>query len=223
MKEIDHSSLLAIHPLSYQGEQVLQDRWPAFLQALRKLLIQVGIEAPESTAELLLIYYDEPFAALSTFFESLESLKKQHWQANWGGVPIQVILHLHRKKDPPVDFCEATAPIWGVVQQEILHVTRALKLQWDQLFAGKKLPAHQFVDAGDGLFQLSFSGDLSELKRERLFTGRFLAAKGACPECFYCGMTNHAPAHCPSKQLTMDTRGLNLVGYLPLAKHRQPV
>ena len=216
MKEIHHSSLLAIRPLSYQGEQVLHKRWPAFFQALRSLLVQVGIEAPESTAELLLIYYDEPFTALSTFFESLEALKKEQWQAAWGAVPIQVILHLHRKKDPPVDFGETTAPLWGVVQQETLHVTRALKLQWNQLFAGKKLPAHQFVDAGDGLFQLTFSGDLSQLKRERLFTGRFLATKGACSECFYCGMANHVPAHCPSKQLTMDTRGLNLVGYLPL-------
>jgi hypothetical protein len=218
MKEIDHSSLLAIRPMSYQGEQVLHDLWPAFLQALRKLLIQVGIEAPDSTAGLMLIYYDEPFAALSTFFESLESLKKQHWQAGWGPVPIQVILHLHRKKDPPVDFGEATAPIWSVVQQETIYVTRALKLQWNHLFAGKKLPAHQFSDAGDGLFQLQFSGDLRELKRERLFTGRFLAAKGTCTECFYCGMNNHVPAHCPSKQLTMETRGLNLVGYLPLPK-----
>jgi hypothetical protein len=217
MKAIDHSTLLAIHPLSYQGEQALQGLWPAFLQALRKLLVQVGIEAPESTAELWLIYYDEPFAALSAFFESLESLKKQHWQAKLGAVPIQVILHLHRKKDPPADFGEATAPIWGAVQQEVPHVTRALKLQWDQLFAGKKLPAHQFADAGDGLSRLSFSGDLRELRRERLFTGRFLAAEGACSECFYCGMANHAPAHCPSKQLTMDTRGLNLVGYQPLA------
>ncbi|MFH1020014.1 MAG: hypothetical protein V1782_05300, partial [Pseudomonadota bacterium] len=218
MKDIDHSSLLAIRSLSYQGEQVLQDRWPAFLQALRNLLVQVGIEAAESTPELLLIYYDEPFVALSTFYESLESLKKQQWQANWGPVPIQVILHLHRKKDLPVEFGEATASIWSVVRPEIPHITRALKLQWNQLFAGKKLPAHQFVDAGDGLFQLIFSGDLSELKRKRLFTGKFVAAKGTCAECFYCGLATHVPAHCPSKQLTMDTRGLNLVGYLPLKK-----
>lgn len=218
MKETGHSSLLAIRPLSYQGEQVLHTLWPAFLQTLRKLLIQVGTEAPASTAELLLVYYDEPFAALTTFFESLESLKKHQWQADWGAVPIQVVLHLHRKKDPPVDFSEASAPVWGVLQPETLYITRALKLQWEQLFAGKKLPAHQFVDAGDGLFQVSFSGNLSELKRERLFTGRFLAAEGTCSECFYCGMANHVPAHCPSKQLTMDTSGLNLVGYLPLAK-----
>lgn len=218
MKEIDHSSLLAIHPLSYRGEQVLKDRWPAFLKALRNLLVQVGIESADSTAELLLIYYDEPFAALSTFFESLESLKKEQWQAGWGAVPIQVILHLHRKKDPSVDFAEASATIWGTVQPETPYVTRTLKLQWQQLFAGKKMPAHKFVDAGDGLFQLCFTGDLRELKRERLFTGRFLAAKGACPECFYCGMAHHVPAHCPSKHLTMDTRGLDRVGYLPLAE-----
>ena len=218
MKEIDHSSLLVVRPLSYQGTKVLQNRWPAFVKALRNLLGQVGVEAADSTAELLLIYYDEPFAALSTFFENLESLKKQLWQTGLGPVPIQVILHLHGKKDPPVDFAEAASPVWGMLQPETFYVTRALKLQWNQLFAGKKMPAHQFVDAGDGLFQLNFSGDLSVLKRERLFTGRFLAAKGTSPECFYCGMANHAPAHCPSKQLTMDTRGLNLVGYLSLAK-----
>jgi hypothetical protein len=218
MKEIDHSTLLAIRPLSYQGEQVLPGRWSAFLKAFHNLLVQVGIEAADSTAELILIYYDEPFAALSTFFESLESLKKQQWRAELGAVPIQVIVHLHRKKDPPVDFCEVTAPVWGVLQPETLYVTRALKLQWNLLFAGRKMPAHQFTDAGDGLFQLSFSGDLSELKRERLFTGRFLAAKGASSECFYCGLANHAPAHCPSKQLSIETRGINRVGYLPFPK-----
>ncbi len=218
MKEIDHSTLLAIRPLSYQGEQVLPGRWAAFLKAFHNLLVQVGIEAADSTAELILIYYDEPFAALSTFFESLESLKKQQWRAELGAVPLQVIVHLHRKKDPPVDFGEATAPVWGVLQPETLYVTRALKLQWNLLFAGKKMPAHQFADAGDGLFQLSFSGDLSELKRERLFTGRFLAAKGASSECFYCGLANHAPAHCPSKQLSIETRGINRVGYLPFPK-----
>ena len=184
MKEIDHSTLLAIRPLSYQGEQVLPGRWSAFFKALRNLLVQVGIEAPDSSDDLLLIYYDEPFAALSTFFESLQSLKKQQWQAGMGAVPIQIIVHLHRRKDPPVDFGEATAPVWGVLQPETVYLTRALKLQWSLFFAGKKMPAHQFTDAGDGLSQLSFSGDLSELKRERLFTGRFLAAKGACPECF---------------------------------------
>ena len=218
MKEIDHSTLLAIRPLSYQGEQVLPGRWAAFLKAFHNLLVQVGIEAADSTAELILIYYDEPFAALSTFFESLESLKKQQWRAELGAVPLQVIVHLHRKKDPPVDFGEATAPVWVVLQPETLYVTRALKLQWNLLFAGKKMPAHQFADAGDGLFQLSFSGNLSELKRERLFTGRFLAAKGASSECFYCGLANHAPAHCPSKQLSIETRGINRVGYLPFPK-----
>ena len=216
VKEKDHSSLLAIRPLSYQGEQALHELWPAFMQALRKLLVQTGSEAPASAAELLLIHYDEPFVALGAFFESLVALKKQHWRTEWGTLPIQVILHLHRKKDPPVDFAEVGAQIWGVVAQETLHVTRALKLQWDQLFADKKLPAHQFVDVGDGLYQLRFSGDLNELKRERLFTSRVLAAKGACAECFYCGMANHAPAHCPSKQLTMETRSLDLVGFLPL-------
>ncbi|HIJ89964.1 MAG: hypothetical protein OEV89_04285 [Desulfobulbaceae bacterium] len=218
MKEIDHSTLLAIRPLSHKGEQVLKNIWPAFMKALRNILVQVGIEAANSTDGLFLIYYDEPFAALSTFFESLESLKKKHWKADWGPVPIQILLHLHRKKDPLIEFGEATAPVWGILQPETLYVTRALKLQWDQIFAGKKMPAHQFVDAGDGLFQLIFSGDLSVMKRERLFNNRFLATQGTCPECFYCGMTNHVPAHCPSKYLDMDTRGLNLVGYLPLPK-----
>ncbi|MDG4476678.1 hypothetical protein [Thiovibrio frasassiensis] len=218
MKEIDHSCLLAIHPLSQQGSQALQNLWPAFIQTLRKLLVQVGVESAESTPDLLLIYYDEPFTALSTLIESLESLKKQHWHADKGAVSIQVILHLHRKKDPPIDFAETSAPVWGLLQPETPYITRALKLQWEQIFAGKKMPAHQFVDAGDGLFQLVFSGDLSTLRRERLFTGKVLAAKGTCSECFYCGLSNHVPAHCPSKHLTMETRSLNRVGYLPLPK-----
>ncbi|OGQ85771.1 MAG: hypothetical protein A2512_11480 [Deltaproteobacteria bacterium RIFOXYD12_FULL_56_24] len=210
MKEIDHSILLAICPMTYQGEKVLQDRWPVFLQTLRSLLGLAG----GGTAEVMLTSHDTPFSALSTFFESLNSLKKQQWQAEWGAVPLQVILHLHRKKDPPVNFTESSAPIWGGLKQETIYATRALKFQWDQLVAGRKMPAHSFLDVGDGLFQLCFSGDLSGFKRERLFTGRFLAAKGNGPECFYCGMVNHAAAHCPSKQLSMEAQGINRVGYL---------
>jgi len=200
--------------MTYQGEKVLQDRWPAFLQTLRTLL---GLAAG-GTAEVLLTSHDTPFAALSAFFESLHSLKKLNWHAEWGAVPLQVILHLHRKKDPPVNFAESLAPIWGGLKPETLYATRALKFQWDQLIAGEKMPAHSFLDVGDGLFQLSFSDDLRGFKRERLFTGRFLTAKGNDPECFYCGMVNHAAAHCPSKQLSIETQGLSRVGYMPFSK-----
>ncbi|MGV1098851.1 hypothetical protein ACUUL3_05510 [Thiovibrio sp. JS02] len=216
MKDVKISSLLAVHPMHHLGEKLLRKQWPEFFQTLRNLLMQVGMEAADSSDQLLLLDYDEPYAALTSFFESLTALKKQRWKAEWGPVPLQIIFHLQRRKDPPAEFRDATSSLWNALPPEIPHVTRPLKLQWEQLVAGKKLPAHQFRDMDAGLFQLNFSGDVSQIRREKLFAGRYLAARGKFKECFYCGMTNHVPANCPSKLLTMETRGIHLVGYLPL-------
>jgi hypothetical protein len=218
MKESSNSAVLAIRPLKYQGEQILKKQWPDFLLSFKKLLIQIGSEAQDSSDELLLLDYDHPYTALTSFFESLDLIKKQKWKEEWGPVPIQVIFHLQKKKEPPALFRDYTASIWGALQQEVFYVTRALKLQWVQIFADKEIPHHQFIDAEEGMSQLSFSGDLSQFKRDKLMPSRYLAAQGSNKECFYCGMSNHIPAKCPSKLMSMETRGISMVGYLPFSE-----
>ncbi|HIJ79300.1 MAG: hypothetical protein OEY01_09975 [Desulfobulbaceae bacterium] len=218
MKESIQSAVLAIRPLRYQGEQILKKQWPDFLISFKKLLIQIGREAKDSTDELLLLDYDHPYTALVSFLESLDLIKKQKWKQEWGPIPVQVIFHLHKKKEPPPLFRDSTASLWSALQAEALYVTRVLKLQWVQLFADKNLPVYQFVDGEEGLARLTFSGDLSQLKREKLLPSRYLAGQGTNKECFYCGMSNHVPSKCPTKMMDMETRGISLVGYLPFSE-----
>ena len=218
MKDGKYALLLAVRPMHSLGEEALGKRWPDFLKAFRSLLLQVGVEVPGGDEQLYLLEYDEPYAALTSFFESLTLLKKKEWQGRGGAIPLQAILHLQRKKDPPPEFFTATSSLWSVLQPELFHVSRTLKVQWEQLFAGKKLPAHRFVDVEAGIFQVQFAEDASKIRREKLFPGRYLAAQGKYKECFYCGLANHVPANCPTKLLAMDARGVHLVGYQPLAQ-----
>ncbi len=209
-------TLLIIRPLTYQGEQVLQKQWPAFVQTFRNLLSQNGIETNDSNEELILLHYDHPFAALTSYFESLDLMKKQKWQKDWGAVPVQAIIHLAKKNEHP-PFRDPSASLWGVLSHETVHVSRHLKLQWEQIFAGKKLPKHTFQDVDAGLFAVNFAADVATIKREKLFHNRYVAAQGNLPVCFYCGMSSHKPSACPSKIMAMDNKGINLVGYNPLS------
>lgn len=219
MTEEKQTILLAIRPMAAQGLRLLGGQWPQFLQIIRDALAQVGVEEAESSDTLLLFSCGELHAALISWLECLGLLREQHWQKDWGPVPLQVIFHLQKKKEPPPEFRDASALVWDGVQQGVLHVSRGLKVQWDQLLAGEKLPAHRFGDdAEGGLAQLIFSEGYERVKRERLLAGRDLLVRGEYRECFYCGLRNHVPANCPSKHLTMETRGLSRTGYLPLAK-----
>lgn len=212
----NYTGLLAIHPLKYKGEQLFQKKWLDLIQSLKTMLRQSGIEAQDSSDDLLLLNYDHPFYALVSCFESLELIKnKFDWQKKMGPLPLQVIVHLEKKNEIPVGFRDPQSNIWTGLEHEIPFVTRSVKLQWDQLMAGKNLPPHNFIDSDSGLFQLKFTGEF-KTQKQTLFPYRYLVARGDFDECFYCGMHNHKPSECPSKHLSTEIRGIQRVGYLPV-------
>lgn len=214
----DYPILLAVHSLPFLGERLLSGRWDSFIQDLRLALRSSGIESQDSTATLLLFNYDHPHSAITGFFENFEQVKKEYdWEKNKGTLPLQIVFHLERKGDIPPPFRVASARIWEGLQHEALHLSRALKMQWEQLMAGKSLPSHQLDSEANGLFLLKFA-DSAGLKKEKLFPHRLLIAKSGQRECFYCGMTTHKPAACPAKLLTMESRAIATVGYQSIAE-----
>ncbi len=214
--ESNYTGLLAIHPLKYKGEQLFQKKWPDLIQSLKTMLRQSGIEAQDSSDDLLLLNYDHPFYALASYLESLELIKNKYdWQKKMGPLPLQVILHLEKKNEIPVGFRDPQSNIWTGLEHEIPFVTRSIKIQWDQLMAGKNLPPLNFIDSDSGLFQLKFSGEF-KTQKQILFPYRYLVARGDFDECFYCGMHNHKPSECPSKHLSTEIRAIQRLGYLPI-------
>lgn len=212
------SILVAVRAQSFEGERLMGNKWAHFIHTFRGLLKQNGVEESGSVEELLLFQYSHPFSAFASVFEGLEKAKKkQGWKPSQGQVPIQLVFHLPQKGEPPTPLREVTSEIWSVLKKETPYVSRSLKQKWDLLMAGKKLPPHSFEKEGDGLFLLKLSqGSLG--KAEKLFPLRDLAVRGKLPECFYCGMTSHEPALCPSKLLSGEMHGIDEVGYLPFAK-----
>ncbi|MEW6593841.1 MAG: hypothetical protein AB1413_03110 [Thermodesulfobacteriota bacterium] len=214
----EYPILLAIHNLPFMGERFLPGRWENFIHDLRLLLRSSGIESPDSRPELLLFNYDHPHTAITAFFESFEQVKREYqWERTRGTLPLQIVLHLEKKGEVPPPFRVASGRIWEGVQHETIHVSRALKLQWEQVVAGRNLPPHQFDAEESGLYPLRFASQ-SGLKRERLFPHRQLMVKSGQRECFYCGMATHKAGSCPSRLLATENRAVQDVGYLSFAE-----
>lgn len=219
------SILLLVHVLTYQGQRLLHEKWASFVEALRKNLQQHGIERQNSGDELLLFQYNHPYPAYTSVVESLERAKKEvGWAGSTGRMPVQIVIHLEKEGDKPFPLKEPGAKLWDTLQQETPYVSRPLKMLWEQFMEGRKLPAHHFENDETGLFQIKFA-DAAQVRIEKLFAYRDRPLVGKFKECFYCGMTHHKPAKCPSKQLTAGLQGINAVGYLSFdeinAKYRE--
>lgn len=210
----EYPILLAIHNLPFMGERFLPGRWENFIHDLRLLLRASGIESPDSRPELLLFNYEHPHTAITAFFESFDQIRKEYdWERSKGTLPLQIVVHLEKKGEVPPPFRVASSRIWEGVLHETVYISRALKLQWERLVPGTKLPPHQFDTEDSGLFPLRFE-DQAGIKRERLFPHRPLIVKSGQRECFYCGMGTHKAGNCPSRLLATENRAVQDVGYL---------
>nr|MBF0222350.1 hypothetical protein [Desulfobulbaceae bacterium] len=210
------TTLIVLKPLSYQGEQLLKDKWPSFLEAIRTSLQNSGFEDSGSSNELLLFSFNHPFAALNALTNCLASVKESYSAtAAEGAMPISIILHLTQKDDLPTPYQNADAQLWEVLEPEKIYINRHLKSNWEILMAKKSLPPCTFKNHGEGLFLLECSGKL-DIQAETLLSFRELPVQGGdLKECFYCGMKTHPPGSCPSKFLSMTMDGLGETGYLP--------
>jgi hypothetical protein len=209
------ASLLLIRPLTLQGQQLLGNRWPEFLRQLRFHLNRTATAEQENGPELLIFSFNHPHPAIASLLTGLQHLRTEMaWPPEQGNLPIRIILDL-----APVGGASVTPPlaagIWDLLQPETLHITSALKFQWDLLMAGRQLFLHSLAPVDPGLFQVTFADQVTPAAW--LFTNRELPLMGKHKECFYCGMTQHEPSSCPSKLLDNQLQGLPLVGYLPFA------
>lgn len=208
-------TVLALHPLNYQGQNILGENWTDFLLDLRHALAVKGTEHPASTEGLLLFHFPRPDLACGTLLESLARLKKVYeWRENLGPLPLHIVLHLEKEGDVPGSVHDPAAAFWDLLLPEQPYATPPLHQYWPEGQDEANLLSHAFTEAGNGLYLLSLS--FSEVPRIELFSNRALPVAGSLPPCFYCGMTIHKPAGCPGKMLTMATQGISLAGYLPL-------
>ncbi len=210
--------LLAVHTLPHQGRRLLEGKWLLFLDTLREQFRRRGTEEEGSNEDLFLFGFTHPGDAITALQDILAQLKKSFdWQEDsLGSLPLQLVLHLDKKDEYSATLRDLSASLWDFLRQETLYITRPLKIKWEQLLADRALPTHTLEREGMGLFRLAFAETTK--RKITLFPYRELAVLGKKSECFYCGMTNHAAAACPSKLLTIEMQGLADVGYLPFSE-----
>ncbi len=212
------SILVTLHSDTQLGEQLVGDRWLGFFYTLRSALQQDAVAELEGNDELLLFQFHHLATAINSLFKRLEAVKREcRWEPGLGPAPIQLILHYGLTENLPQPLRDPASKLWALLPHESIYITRSLRKQWDSLAEGAELAAHHIGDEELGLFPLKFPGH-TLATREPIFPSRHLTRSGEQKKCFYCGMTNHTPANCPSKLLTMQTQGLPLVGYQPLPR-----
>jgi len=217
MAESD-SILVTIHSDTAVGQQLIGDRWLGFFYTLRSALQEEAVAELEGTDELLLFQHHQLARAVNSLFTHLDQTKHQYqWDQAHGPAPVQIIIHLGTAGNLPQPLRDPDSKVWALLNHETLYITKPLREQWAALAQGGELAAHHIGEDEVGFFPVKFPAR-GLTPREPLFPSRRLTRQPDQKKCFYCGMTAHQPANCPSKLLTLQMQGLPLVGYQPLAQ-----
>lgn len=218
MAESD-SILVTIHSDTRLGQQLIGDRWLSFFYTLRSALQGTAASELEGNDELLLFQYHQLAAAINSLFEGIDQAKREYrWDQTLGPAPIQIIFHFGGEENLPQPLRDPASKLWALLDHESLYLTRPMKEQWAALAEGGEVAAHHIGNEALGLFPVRFPARALAAHREPIFPSRHLTRQPDQKKCFYCGMTNHLPANCPGKMLTMQAQGLPLVGYQPLGR-----
>ncbi|MFH7320971.1 hypothetical protein ACHHRT_10240 [Desulfurivibrio sp. D14AmB] len=209
--------LLVVRSVIQELSHLPDERRTEMITGLRRALAVGGVEAADSTADLLLFNYDNPLTAVTVLCEHLTKIRKKYgWGAKNSPLPLQLVVHLESRNEAAPSFRFINASAWDQLAPDKLYLSRALKLQWEKLLQGRQVPPHQMGEGAGEFTVLEFARPES-LRRKRLFPHRtLLAAKGRENICFYCGLRDHHPSKCPAKRLNMATFSLPDVGYQPL-------
>ncbi len=210
--------LLVVHPLAYQGARRFAD-WEELVDLLRERLRRTAIELPGSTRLLLLFSFNHPRTALACVTEIFSAIKRRFPRDKHpdAPLPVQVIVHVRRRDGGGEPFLDPNADLWTRLAPGAMHVTSALRYRWEALMADENLPPHHFEQAAPGLFRLEIA-EGATITAPRLFPHRHLLHKGSHKPCFYCGMRQHPPGACPSRQLPPQAYALSILGHLPVGE-----
>ena len=197
---------------------IMAERWPSFMEFLRTQLGKDGNEDPSSSEELLAFIFPLGSAVFGILLASLQITKQEFkWDPANGSVPIQILLDIIPAGQPTQQY-KVDAAFWSELRPETIYVSLDLQRQWAAMQeVGEKFPAHTLAPYTPGFYQLLFM-DHDIGKQEQLLVYRSLPVFRPGEPCFYCAMTGHSPAQCPSKYLAMDAMVIDEVGYLPLAE-----
>lgn len=217
MKDSDKLIIIALRPVITHGRQIFSSRWLPFLESLRELLAKTADELEQSSETLFLFKSGHPVNVVNVLLKGFAELKVQYkWQASNGALPVKLLFDLEQSGSIDKIYNSAL-PCWDLFQQESIYLTTRLYKKWNDLSGNSNIQNYSLKDVGDGFFRLVLPNH-SSADENILFPYRDLPMRGDKTECFYCAMTHHTPADCPSKYISIRNRGLDRVGFIPLPR-----
>jgi len=115
-----------------------------------------------------------------------------------------------------LDLRDHGASFWEELQHAEVYISKELQAKWAELQQEEELPPCDQASVAS-CFRLQIGNTLSR-QGDLLFTGRGAVLQEDNPPCFYCAMTNHEPGDCPSKKISMASRNIDRIGYIPFSE-----
>lgn len=209
----DHFITVALHFSIYAAKG--DSNWPFIFKSLGKLLSQNGCEIPTPKKNARVFTFFHPNTAFASVQASLQYVRRKYVSRDYiKPLPFRIIFHLNAPNTVELPLDDESDETWSFMEFGHFYVTKFLRDYLEQHHLLEDLPEHSFKRTENiKILDLEFN-DPAELKLKLLFPNRNLPMKGTGKNCFYCGMTNHKPAECPSRFLTMETQGLLDIGSL---------
>ena len=213
----DHFVKVAIHFSVYAAKG--DSNWPLIFKSLAKLLALNGCEEPGIRKNVLLFTFFYPTSAFTSVVECLQKVKNKYLARDYKKpLPFKIIFHIDDPEGNELPIDDTTSDQWDFLEFGHLYISKQLKEYLDQNTFWKELPEHT-VESTESLklFDVVFSKP-STITNTPLFPNRNVPAQGGGTMCYYCGMTQHKPAECPSKLITMQSQGLLDIGDITFAE-----
>ena len=209
-----NTTRLTTYYIDFLGARALGADWGKLREAAGKKLSGMAVDGKEDDLWGGTYTFADPAAALQAALTTLDTVKGAfRWDAAQDRLPVQFLLH-HGDPEFPLGM---DPRMWAFMRPEDVYITKKAWELWKSAGLIDNLPRHTVRDDLLAALRLEIS-DRPPPIPVQLFPRRSapLSGDGGGDECFYCGLRNHRPAQCPSRQLRPDVRGLPQVGRMPL-------
>lgn len=206
-------TVVAMHYINFHGEEVLGKKWKPFTASLNGVLRSEATDPGKHKLSENDFFFQTPLDGLNAWFRALEKAKVL-WPEAAGAVPAQILLR-SPGESINIPMGDSTAPIWCFLPPELPHITAQLINFLDDLDASQRELILLKPETTPGFFPLTLKG-WPPLSGFSIFPNKTLPAAKGSQECFYCGMTAHKPANCPSKHLSPEIQALSIAGRTPV-------
>ncbi len=200
-----------VHYLETPLSERFFDRLKEVRERLRETFRSRGGEVQEGLEPVDIVKIEFLADAITSWFAVLEAVRALlAWSAEREGpLPLQAFV---LESTRPAFERDGSLPFAAELSPFLLKVARTFLMEWEQNVPADIRDSYPIVWQNNSYFSLAPSQMPPGAVLALLPSVKLFLDPEAERQCFYCGMTAHAAADCPSRHLGMEYNALDLIG-----------